>query len=368
MSQYTATLPLDLESLLAPIAMDRPAGDSLRYEGTYDRVQEARREDDPLLAQGVWKTRLKKADWAEVQQLCLDALETRSKDLQLAVWLLEAWLHLYGFAGVQQGITLLIGICESFWDTLHPQWDVENPEYRLAPLVWMNEKLSLQLKQLPLTHPQTGDAGVYSWADWESALRLEGVKDPKALQAAEAAGKVTQARFLGSVTLSPTAFYVTLAREVATLLETLATFERALEAHCGTKAPSLSRCKDVLLGVQHLVRNVLQERGEPGADTSSTAVTQEAAMVVHLHNEVQAALDIPAGGPIRSRAEAYRRLAEAADYLLRTEPHSPTPYLVKRAVSWGGMTLTDLLQEFVHNANDLRAIYALLGIRAKDPQ
>jgi predicted component of type VI protein secretion system len=89
-------------------------------------------------------------------------------------------------------------------------------------------------------------------------------------------------------------------------------------------------------------------------------------MIVPLHDEIQHEVHVPAGGPIRSRAEAYRRLAEAAEYLLRTEPHSPTPYLVKRAVAWGGMTLTELLQEFVHNPTDLRAIYGLLGIRAKD--
>ena len=91
-------------------------------------------------------------------------------------------------------------------------------------------------------------------------------------------------------------------------------------------------------------------------------------MVVQLQDEVQDAGYVSTGGPIRNRAEAYRRLAEAAAYLLRTEPHSPTPYLVKRAVAWGGMTLTELLQEFVHNPNDLRAIYTLLGIRDKDAQ
>ena len=71
------------------------------------------------------------------------------------------------------------------------------------------------------------------------------------------------------------------------------------------------------------------------------------------------------GTPIRSRSEAYRRLAEAADYLLRTEPHSPTPYLVRRAVAWGHMSLGELLQELVQGEGDLRAIYTLLGMRER---
>jgi iron complex outermembrane receptor protein len=62
---------------------------------------------------------------------------------------------------------------------------------------------------------------------------------------------------------------------------------------------------------------------------------------------------------------AYQRLQEAADYLLRTEPHSPTPYLVHRAVSWGHMTLVELLQELMSNEQDLRAIYTLLGMQER---
>ena len=56
-------------------------------------------------------------------------------------------------------------------------------------------------------------------------------------------------------------------------------------------------------------------------------------------------------------------LSEAADYLLMHEPHSPTPYLVKRAVSWGNMTLNELLQELVNEEHDLRQIYKLLGMQ-----
>jgi type VI secretion system protein ImpA len=67
-------------------------------------------------------------------------------------------------------------------------------------------------------------------------------------------------------------------------------------------------------------------------------------------------------GPIRSRAEAYMRLEEVAEYLARTEPHSPTPYLIKRAISWGGMRLEDLLPELVRNRGELDEIYDLLRI------
>ena len=69
---------------------------------------------------------------------------------------------------------------------------------------------------------------------------------------------------------------------------------------------------------------------------------------------------------IRSRAEAYWRLSEAADYLLRTEPHSPTPYLVKRAVAWGSMSLFELFQQIIRNEGEMQEINRLLRLANKD--
>jgi type VI secretion system ImpA/VasJ family protein len=75
-------------------------------------------------------------------------------------------------------------------------------------------------------------------------------------------------------------------------------------------------------------------------------------------------LSAAASGPIRSRAEAYQQLSEIADYLNKIEPHSPTPYLIRRAVAWGDMSLADLLKELVgDNPANLKAIYSLLGIK-----
>jgi len=59
-------------------------------------------------------------------------------------------------------------------------------------------------------------------------------------------------------------------------------------------------------------------------------------------------------------------LAEAADFLIRTEPHSPTPYLVRRAILWGSMSLEELLPELVRNQSELSDIYRLLNVRLRE--
>jgi len=363
MSEKMAPLTIDLEKLLAPISVERPAGESLRYEGTYDRIQEARREDDPTLEQGIWKTKLKKADWPAVRDICLEALETRSKDVQMAVWLLEAWLHLHGFSGVREGFKLLVGLCEGFWDELYPELHEDDVEYRIAPLVWMNEKLSVKLKTIPITHPQTADVLTYTWADWENASHLENLarKDSKLLQSADVAGKATVTKVQGSVMLSPKSFYVSLAQELSSTMDAIAVFERLLEDRIGNRAPSMVQFKDVLQDVQRLVHDILLERAEEASEDEIAVLEEEQEGPIAALEE-EGGL-ISRGGPIRSRAEAYRRLLEAAEYLLRAEPHSPTPYLVKRAVSWGSMTLMDLLQEIVNDERDRDAIFRLLGIK-----
>jgi type VI secretion system protein VasJ len=51
------------------------------------------------------------------------------------------------------------------------------------------------------------------------------------------------------------------------------------------------------------------------------------------------------GGAPSGRAEAYRQIVAAADYLIAVEPHSPVPYLLRRAAAWGGMALPQLYVE-----------------------
>ena len=63
------------EDILNPIAGDNPSGQSLRYAPVYDKIKEARREDDEL-AQGAWQHERKVADWVQVSRLCQDAIAT----------------------------------------------------------------------------------------------------------------------------------------------------------------------------------------------------------------------------------------------------------------------------------------------------
>jgi type VI secretion system protein ImpA len=355
-------LPRIVEQLLQPIPGEHPSGASLRYEGAYDRIAEARREDDPNLTQGVWKSARKQADWTEVEKLCIEALTTRTKDLQIAAWLLEAWLHLYEFEGVKDGLDVLRELVERFWTDLHPQVVNGDLEFRIAPITWINEKLSIQLKLLRITSPHSEDVVAYGWSDWENACRTE-INDPKLRPAAVNASppKLTPAEFQKSVMFTPTAFFAKLAGEVEVAMEACTQLESSLDRLCGKQTPSLRQFYAVLDSVHGYLMSTLAPR-DPEDSLASLALAQAAPVCRHPAEVAEAVVTGPVfgSGSITSRDEAYRRLAEAAEYLSRIEPHSPAPYLVKRAILWGSMSLPELLREVVRNQTELSEIFRLL--------
>ena len=131
--------------LLNPIAGENPSGQNLRYAPVYDKIKEARREDDDA-AQGDWKRERKVADWPLVVKTAGETLATKSKDLQLAAWLTEALLKTQGVGGLRDGLDLLKGLIEGFWDTLYPEIEDGDLEMRAAPLDWVGGRLDRAVK------------------------------------------------------------------------------------------------------------------------------------------------------------------------------------------------------------------------------
>ncbi|MDD2390579.1 MAG: type VI secretion system protein TssA [Desulfobacterales bacterium] len=357
----TEPFALGLNRLLNPISDQNPAGEFLRYEGTYDKISEARREDNEQLPQGVWARDLKKAEWNQVWSICSEALEKRTKDLQIAVWMLESLMHLYGYAGLKEGLRFILRLCEKFWDQLYPELVEDDLESRLSPFYWMNEKLAFKLKMLAITRPQsTANVDAYTFSQWEKANQLEqlAAKDKSVLERAESEGQVTRPKFLGSVMFSTKSFYEKQCSDLRASLGILSDLGSFLDAKSGNKSPGFNQFKTIIEQIENLSNTFLEQKtsdSEPDSSSDSEEIQSE-------HDSDSDLGKRPSFLSIRNRAAAYRMLSEAADYLLIHEPHSPTPYLVKRAVSWGNMTLTELLQELVNDERDLQQIFKLLGL------
>ncbi len=100
--------------LLEPISGDNPGGTDVSFSEAYDEIREARRQDDPSLAQGEWETSLKVAQWPRVKALSEAILSEQSKDIQVAAWYTEAMARQNGFAGLTMGLQVLDSIVPSY--------------------------------------------------------------------------------------------------------------------------------------------------------------------------------------------------------------------------------------------------------------
>src|SRR5580704_6486600 len=151
------------EDLLTPIPGETPSGANLRYDPVTDKIKEARREDLDL-NQGVWKTALKTADFPAVIKMAGEALAKRGKDLQIAVWLVDAQIRKDSFSGLAPCFQFLHDLLEQYWDTLYPPIDEDGDmEVRAAPLVWLGSKLGEPLGFLPLV------SGKLNWHKYQES-------------------------------------------------------------------------------------------------------------------------------------------------------------------------------------------------------
>jgi type VI secretion system protein ImpA len=257
----------EFDQFLKPISKDSPAGSSLQYDATYDEIREARRHEDTRLPQGVWQRDLKVADWSKSTKICTDALINKSKDLQVAAWLAESWLHEKGIRGLLSGIRLMHALCDQFWGTLHPLIDEDGADHRLAPIDWLNEKLPEQLTLYAISNPELGNVPYYSLAEYEylqshgdKSSSVKALPDPK---------EMTQAALQTSIKDTPNYFYEVLYNDCLKTIGALEDFESFLSDKVSSDAVSLYQLRASLGKFRDCMLSVLRERDLLGVDVKT---------------------------------------------------------------------------------------------------
>jgi type VI secretion system protein ImpA len=384
------TVSATTEMLLQPIDPISPVGAYLRYDPLYDRIAQARLTEDASLPQGVWQRPTQQADWRLVEELCTEALVHRTKDLQIALWLTEAWLHLEGLAGYSLGANLILELHHYFAGTMHPAPELAaeaapyvlslplsavepSVEQRTNLIRWLNEKLSLQVKLLPLTSPNAASGAIpFSLADLEGALyqdqiqRRQGSNPPSSGMSA----------FERSLALTPPDLLTHIWTELQKAIDITNQLDDYFDVCYGAANGGLLALKEVLDRMALAISPALPEE-EQMQDTNAEDVdeidmassetvssiarlTYECSTVQRATSHLSDAQD--ACTPIQSRADAYSRLAEVSEFLRQLEPHSPVPYLLQRAIAWGGLNFSELLPELLRNQAALQEVGDLLRL------
>ncbi len=329
--------------LLNPIPGPNPAGQNLRYAPLYDKIKEARRQDDDA-PQGDWQRERKVADWPLTIKLAGEAIATNSKDLQLAAWLTEAQLRQEGIAGLKEGLDLLRAILENFWDHLYPEIEDGDLEFRATPLQWVGDRLEQGVKNAPLTR-----SGLH-WYQYKESRAIGYEADAADTDAklafrqeAIAEGKITAEQFDAAFDLTPKAFYQQLLENFDGALESLAALSELCNSKFGAEGPGFGRLQSVLEEVRQSVRILLQKKREKEPD-----VAEESAPEPQLETpagEEQAGIAATSVRKALSaepvdREDAVHRVVTAARYIRREDPYSPAPYLMLRGLRWGELRAT----------------------------
>jgi type VI secretion system protein ImpA len=360
----TSAAPVaDLAALLTPISGDNPAGESLQYSGVYDELREARRADDNL-TKGDWEHEPKTAEWPKVIEVSTDALATRTKDLQIGAWLVEALVQLYGFPGLRDGLKLMRGLHEQFWDRLYPEIDEGDTDARANALSAMDVRLEIPLKSLPLTRSDTGVD--YSYIQWEESTKFDIPENLDTLDSdsynrfaalkaeADAGNKTTSDAWRKAKDTTRRAFYEETFALVNVCWAEYQALDKVMDEKFGRQTPGLGTLKKSLDVIRTLVEKLVKEKRILEPDP----VLDGSAMGAGSDGEG----GLTGSGPLRGRAEALRQLAEVAQYFQRTEPHSPVAYLVQRAIKWGEMPLEVWLEDVIKDGAVLGHLKETLGI------
>lgn len=326
---------LDIDALLAPIAPDNPCGDDLAFSPEVDEIARARLADDPSLEQGAWVTALKEADWKLVGKRCTALLQTRSKDLQLAVWLAEACAKTGGMRGLAEGLGLAAALCERYWEGLHPQADEDGFERRIGNLSWLAGRIAPLVKTMPLA-----DNGMVTLQAWEVAR----AKGPEAVAELETA----RARSKG-------AYAQTLLADCEACLAALQELERVVDARLGADGPGYSVGRAALRDVADLLGPLAMA----GAAPTEAAVAGGTVTAL--------ALPVRVDGQVTHRDQALAQLRQVAEFFRRTEPHSPVAYLAEKAARWGEQPLHAWLRSVIKDDASLARLEDLLGIEHPAP-
>jgi type VI secretion system protein ImpA len=338
MAQY------NLESLLAPIGDESPAGDDLEYDAEFLALERAAAPKAER-AIGDSVKAAEEPDWDKVAELARAVLG-RSKDLRAAVHLTTAWTRTSGMPGWNAGLSLIRGLLEHFWDSVHPQLDAEDDN---DPTMRVNSVVPLGDLQ--------GVLGYFRTTPFVQSPRL-GRFDLRDLRIANGTLKVTATE--GEPQASITEIeaccmdcgedeLVVVTAAISQSLENAKAIDGIFNDRVGTAGPDFKNLLSEIYELKKFLEPQLARRlpvegsaedGEAGEEGSGGSGGVRAS-----------------NGAIAGPQDVMRRIDELCDYYTRNEPSSPVPLLLRRAQRLVGMDFMDLLKDLAPGGiSELRVV------------
>ncbi len=349
---------IDVEKLLAPVDGATAVGINLDLDPSMTEIEQIAAGKPE---QGIGDTVIaaEEPDWKELKNKCIEAL-TRTKDLRIGMHLLTASMKIEGLTGFRDGLGLLRGMLEKYWETVHPQLD---PEDGNDPLLRMNIISTLtdpggfgrvgffrRLKEMPLT--KSPMVGAIAYKDIEIAT---GEVPPPENPPADA--RKMDATLVGAAFKeSPTDFLKEELAAADAAIEHVKAIDAFLTKTVGaSRAINFKELEALIKKMKTPVANALADRGEgsrveaggDGAGGAATGGGSGAAIT----------------GDVRTPQDVIRLIDKIVSWYEMNEPSSPVPLLLKRAQRLVSKNFLEVIKDLTPDT--LRAIEALGGIKAE---
>ncbi|MGC3967832.1 MAG: type VI secretion system protein TssA [Pirellulales bacterium] len=333
---------LDLSSLLEPVSAAAPSGENLEYDPQFSELERSA-QGTAEQQYGNTVIEAKEPEWDDVRKLSAELCE-RTHDLRVGLYLARSSLHTAGLRGFREGLALLRGYVEKFWDTVHPQLDPEDdndPTIRVNTLVGLcdiNEVLT-PLRKTPIVSSRT--AGRFSRNDYGMAsgeLPYSGPADDKPKMS------LIDAAFL-DCSLDD------LRADTQAATDALADVRDMEAAATNRVGAGNMRSLETLTKELDVIRRILAERlarcepvGAAASDSAESGSADESGRNGESAGDTRTVI-VKRTGEITSRDEAIRAISDVCKYFERYEPSSPLPLLLHRAVRLSAKSFLEILRD-----------------------
>ncbi len=365
----------EIEELLQPISQEEPTGKFLQYEDLYMQIEEAARADDGL-PKGVWEFEEKKADWKRVEDLCRKGLVEQTKDLKIAGWLTQAWLHNEGLNGCARGISLLKGLSERYWENVYPSLE-DGAAFRASCIEWLIKKLVASFRVTPLFFSKN-DRGIglslYHYrvvnhlmqhsaevlpeheeirTNWEEGARASGADLPNQVEAQlnivgqriqELDNVLTGFMQMEAVSWTPLLKELDFGRNAVSSIKQI---KKEVQAQMEEKA---SKEEGAEAAVEAAPKPQEEPQEEPQAikEEEQEEAAQEAESIPEAATAKAAPTAAPAhpAGEVVTSVQMYAKIQELVQTLQDVEPHSPIAGLLGQILAYHKLPFQDLIKKY----------------------
>lgn len=316
---------MDVEACLEPVSDDDPVGPESYDLPERDQVQSILDRDSAEVAANEWPGVVAK----------LEGMAGQTRDMWVAVRLMEAGGRAGDLRTVDEGGQLLAGLVERFWDEAHPKledYDFAGRANLCSSLTAYRDFLN-PLKRITLIDSRLGR---FTGEDLERfAQEGDGADDYGLFRAA-----TEQLRQNGEL---ETVVEATIER-LDSIADALRRTDEVMTANSG--AETSTNFQPTYQAIEQLRRLLV-----PFSGTAETAAEAEDGGGVEVSQGGGAVAPASAGGRIGGRVETRDDVVKAldaiADYYRLREPTSPVPVILRRARQWVTMDFMAVLADLV---------------------